>query len=87
MNIRLDDTFERLSEQFGMSTNHASRIFNLFVPKLAFYFKKLIFFPSKVSVKRALCPFHLELTIVTYNQLLIILKYQFKSRQILLIKH
>lgn len=54
MKIRLDDIFERLSEQFGMSTNHACRIFNSFVPKLAFYLQKLIFFPSKKSIRKTM---------------------------------
>jgi len=54
MKIRLNDTFERLSEQFGISVNHACRIFNATVPKIAFFMKKLIFFPSQESVRRAL---------------------------------
>jgi len=54
MKIRLNDTFESLSEQFGISVNHACRIFNVTVPKIAFFMKKLIFFPSQESVRRAL---------------------------------
>lgn len=54
MKIKLDDTFERLGEQFGISTNHASRIFNSTVPKLAYYFKEFIYFPTKESILKTL---------------------------------
>jgi len=47
-------TFERLGELFGISTNYASRIFNSTIPKLAYYLKEFIYFPTKESVLRSL---------------------------------
>jgi len=54
MKIKLDDTFERLGNLFGISTNYTSRIFNSTIPKLAYYLKEFIYFPTKESVLRSL---------------------------------
>lgn len=50
MKIRLNDTFERLGHQFGLSKAQVSRIFNKTVPVLAFHFKTMIFWPEKKSI-------------------------------------
>lgn len=50
MKIKLNDTFERLGHQFGLSKAKVSRIFNKAVPLLAFHLKTLIFWPEKKSI-------------------------------------
>lgn len=41
MKIKINDTFSRLGDQFGLSTSQASRVFNKTVKSLAHYFKIL----------------------------------------------
>lgn len=52
--IKLNDTFVRLGDQFGISSTQASKIFNKCVIKLANVLKTLIYFCDKESVKRNL---------------------------------
>ncbi|XP_071576229.1 uncharacterized protein [Temnothorax nylanderi] len=54
LKIRLNDTFVRLGDQFGISSTQASKVFNNCVIKLANVLKTLIYFSDKESVKRAL---------------------------------
>lgn len=54
MKIKMNDTFYRLGEQFGISYTQASNIFNFTVPRLAHILKTLIYFPDQISVKKLL---------------------------------
>jgi len=54
MKIKVDDTFHRLGEQFGISYAQASNVFNSTVPCLAHMLKTFIYFPDPISVKKAL---------------------------------
>jgi hypothetical protein len=52
--IRLHDTNERLSHDFGITESYVGKIFNNYVPLLASYFKKLIFWPSAQHIEEML---------------------------------
>jgi hypothetical protein len=52
--IRLHDTNERLSHDFGVTESYVGKIFNNYVPLLASYFKKLIFWPSAQHIEEML---------------------------------
>lgn len=54
MKLKLNDTFERLGDNFGMSSSNASRIFKKHVPILSHFLKTLICWPEKRSIKRSL---------------------------------
>ena len=54
MKIKVNDTFNRLGEQFGISYVQASNIFNFTVPRLANMLKTLIYFPDSISVRKNL---------------------------------
>lgn len=54
MKIKVNDTFHRLGEQFGISYAQARNIFNSTVPRLAHMLKTLIYFPDPMSVRKAL---------------------------------
>lgn len=54
MKIKVNDTFYRLGEQFGISYAQASNIFNSTVPRLVHMLKTLIYFPDPMSVRKAL---------------------------------
>ncbi|KYN12106.1 hypothetical protein ALC57_15731 [Trachymyrmex cornetzi] len=54
MKIKVNDTFRRLGEQFGISHVQASNIFNSTVPRLAHTLKTLIYFPHPMSIRKAL---------------------------------
>jgi len=54
LKIRLNDTFVRLGDQFGISSTQASKIFNKCVIKLANVLNTFIYFSDKESVKRVL---------------------------------
>ena len=49
--IRLNDTFEELGIEFGMSSSNASNIFRKSIPVLANFMKRLIVWPSSNSIK------------------------------------
>ncbi|GBP90821.1 hypothetical protein EVAR_66004_1 [Eumeta japonica] len=69
MKIRRQDTFERLSEQFGMSVSNASIIFNKTVPVLAHLLKKLVYMPEPNNIKKILpIPFR-----TSYNHVIAII--------------
>lgn len=69
MKIRCQDTFERLSEQFGMSVSNASIIFNKTVPVLAHLLKKLVYVPESSNIKKILpIPFR-----TSYNHVIAII--------------
>jgi len=52
MKIKLNDTFYRLGDQFGISHIQASSIFKNTIPHLSNMLKILIYFPDKLSIKR-----------------------------------
>lgn len=54
MKIRINDTFSRLGDQFGLSTSQASRVFNKTVKPLAHYLKTLVYCPNPSSIKKNL---------------------------------
>ena len=54
MKIKIDDSFNRLKEQFGMSHVRASSIFSSTVPRLAHILQTLIYFPDPLSVRKVL---------------------------------
>lgn len=55
MKIKLNDTFVRLGNQFGISATKASKTFNMSVVlKLAKILKIFIYFPDKKRVKRVM---------------------------------
>lgn len=54
MKIKVNDTFQRLGQQFGISHTKASNIFNSVVPRLAHMLQTLIYFPDSMSIKKAL---------------------------------
>ncbi|XP_011870694.1 PREDICTED: uncharacterized protein LOC105563593, partial [Vollenhovia emeryi] len=54
MKIKINDTFHRLGEQFGISHAQASNIFNSTVPRLTHMLKTLIYFPDPMSIRKAL---------------------------------
>lgn len=49
--LRLNESFNILGNDFGMSACNASRIFEKFLPLLANYCKTLIVWPSKTSIR------------------------------------
>jgi len=49
--IKLNDTFSRLGDEFGVSASNASVVFRRTLPILAHYLKQLIVWPSKQSLK------------------------------------
>ncbi|XP_018307565.1 uncharacterized protein [Mycetomoellerius zeteki] len=54
MKIRINDTFSRLGDQFGLSTSQASKVFNETVKPLAYYLKTLVYCPDPSSIKKNL---------------------------------
>lgn len=54
MKIKLNDTFVRLGNQFGMSCTEAGKVFTSTVLKLAEVMKTFIYFPEKQTVIKAL---------------------------------
>lgn len=49
--IKLNDTFARLGDEFGVSASNASAVFRRTLPILAHYLKQLIVWPLKQSLK------------------------------------
>lgn len=54
MKIRLNDSFSRLSDYFGVSESFCCRIFNKTVKLIMGYFKEFIYWPSKNSIHNIL---------------------------------
>lgn len=54
MKIRLNDSFDRLGTDFGISTIQASRIFGTFIPHISKSLKELILWPSKEQTRKQL---------------------------------
>nr|CAH0101517.1 unnamed protein product [Daphnia galeata] len=52
--IRLNDSFVILGYEFGISSRQASRIFNRYVTFIADHVQKIILWPNRYSIKRAL---------------------------------
>jgi len=49
--IKMNDTFARLGDEFGMSASNANKIFNNSVPLIANCLKPLIFWPKKETIQ------------------------------------
>lgn len=49
--IKINDLFQKLGEQFGMSHAQASQVFNYTIPRLANMLKTLIYFPDADLIK------------------------------------
>ena len=54
MKIKLNDTFVRLGNQFGISSTKASNVFNKTILKIAPVLDKFIYFPGKETVIKAM---------------------------------
>lgn len=54
MKIKTNDSYERLANQFGISTSQASRIFNNNIRSLSMVLKQLIYQPTKQQVRESL---------------------------------
>lgn len=54
MKIRLNDSFSRLSDFFGISESFCCRIFNKTMKLISGYFKKIIHWPDKNSIQNIL---------------------------------
>ncbi|KAJ8677668.1 hypothetical protein QAD02_013455 [Eretmocerus hayati] len=52
MKIRMDDNYERLGDELGVSTSQASRIFHKVLPALSHLIRSSIRQPSKEEVQR-----------------------------------
>lgn len=48
--LKMNDTFSRLSDEFGISASHVNRIFNKSVPLIANCLRFLIFWPKKDTI-------------------------------------
>lgn len=59
--IKLNDVYNRLADDFGMSVSNVSKIFSTSVPKLASILWHFIYFPDQYSVRKMLpIPFRLR---------------------------
>lgn len=59
--IRVDDVYERLADDFDMSSSNVQKIFVTTVPKIANFAQELIFWPTSYCIKRTLpIPFRLH---------------------------
>jgi len=54
MKIRLNDSFSRLSDFFGVSESFFCRIFNKTIKLITGYFKEFIYWPDKNSIQNLL---------------------------------
>lgn len=54
MKIRLNDSFSRLSDFFGVSESFCCRIFNKTIKLISGYFKEFIYWPDKNSIQNLL---------------------------------
>lgn len=61
MKIKVNDSFMRLGDQFGISCSRASIIFKKNIPKIEFYLKTLVFWPKPEVIKMLLpIPFRIR---------------------------